>query len=415
MRALPLIALLVAAPAFALDDDAAALGLADKTVTEAVRARDWHAFGEAAWNDATLRTPGAPRRFERLSLGVTYDKRFAPQWRAVFADRLDATLEQEPSDDTSVNTLQEAYVSWLARPDRVADLGRINTRYGVAYGYNPTDFFRANAVRATVSTDPASQRENRLGSAMARGQQLWEGGSLTALYAPKLAEHPDSGTFSPDFGATNATNRWMLAASQRLSEQLAPQFLLFGNAGRPVQFGMNLAALLNDATVLNVEWSGGRSDSLLAQALSLPADTAFRSRLATGVAYTTSNKLTLSAEYEYSGAALDRDAWDALGRGPRAAYGAYRTYASKVQDPPTRRRVFLRAFWQDAWITHFDLTGNVFVDAVDRSWQVWVEARYHWTQVDVALQWQRNVGAPASQYGALPQRRFTQALVRYFL
>jgi hypothetical protein len=414
VRALCLIALLAAAPAFAADDDAAALGLADKTVVPTEQARDWHAFVEAAWNVAALRGTDSMQQFERLSLGFSFDKLFAPNWRAAFADRIDAWWQQEPSRQYNVNTLQEAYVSWQPRPDRIADLGSINTRYGVAYAYNPTDFFRTDAVRSTVSADPAVQRENRLGTVAARGQALWTGGSLTALYSPKLADHPNDSAFDPDFGATNGKNRWLIAGSQQLSDHFNPQWLLFGTVGEPPQFGLNLTALLNDATVLSLEWSGGRSSSLLVQALSLPSDTAFRSRLAANLTYTTPNKLSLTVEYEYNGAALDRDSWDDLGRSSLAAYVRYRTYVADVQDPPTRHRFFLRAFWQDALVNHFDLTSNAFVDAVDRSWQLWLEGRYHWTRLDLALQWQRNEGTRLSQYGALPQQWIVQGLARYF-
>jgi len=414
VRAGLLIALLLAGPA-AADDDAAALGLADKTVTQAERARDLHLFGEAAWSGAPLRSGGPTQQLERLSVGVLYDASFASQWRAVFDDRLDARWQQEPSDRARVNTLQDAYLSWQIQPDRIADLGRINTRYGVAYGFNPTDYFRTHAVRSIVSTDPASQRENRLGSVMARGQALWSGGSLTAAYSPKLADHRATGAFDLDFGATNNQDRWLVVMSQRISEQLTPQLLVLGAAGDAPQVGLNLTTLVNDATVFNFEWSGGRSTSLLAQALALPRDTAFRSRLASNLTYTTPSKLSLTLEYEYDGAAVSDDAWNHLGRTSPAAYGAYRGYVADVQDPPTRRRVFVRIFWQDAAINHLDLTSNIFVDAVDHSRQVWIEARYHWTRVDVAAQWQRNDGSFLSQYGALAERHITQLLVRYFL
>lgn len=414
MRAPWLVALLVSAPAYAADDDAAALNLADKTVTQTEHARDWHVFGEAAWSQATLRHAGAAQQVERASLGVLYDTSLAPRWRAVFSDRFDARRQQKPAGADNVNTLEEAYVSWQAQPDRIADLGRINTRYGVAYGYNPTDYFRAGAVRSIVSNDPASRRENRLGSVMARGQALWTGGSLTGLVSPKLADHRSDSALSPDFGATNGGNRWLLAASQKISDHFAPQLLVLGTAGQPLQLGMNLSVLLGDATVVNVEWSGGRARSLLVQALALRDDSAFRSRLASGITYTTAGKLSLTAEYEYDGAALDRNGWEELGRGSPAAYGRYRAYAADVQDPPTRRRLFLRAFWQDAGINHLDLTSNLFIDLVDHSRQLWIEARYHWTQVDAALQWQRNDGTPASQFGALAERRIWEVVVRYF-
>ena len=74
----------------------------------------------------------------------------------MFADRLDMNRMDGISGNRDINTLKEAYLSWQAQPDRVADLGRINARNGVALGYNPTDYFRAGALRSTVSIDPAS-------------------------------------------------------------------------------------------------------------------------------------------------------------------------------------------------------------------------------------------------------------------
>jgi len=75
--------------------------------------------------------------------------------------------------------------------------------------------------------------------------------------------------------------------------------------GQSPQPGLNLTALPNDATVVYFEWSGGRAPSLAAQALMRPDDTAFRSRLSSGLTYTTANNISLTAEYQYNGAALD--------------------------------------------------------------------------------------------------------------
>ncbi len=63
---------------------------------------------------------------------------------------------------------------------------------------------------------------------------------------------------------------------------------------------------------------------------------------------------------------------------------------------------------------HLDLTAMVRHDLVDHSRLQWLEMRYHWTRVDVALQTQLDTGQPGSNYGALPDRRLWQALARYF-
>ncbi|MBE0622051.1 MAG: hypothetical protein IH605_15775 [Burkholderiales bacterium] len=351
---------------------------------------------------------------ERLSLDVRFDQTFAPGWRAVFADRLDLNRSDGVSGNQDINTLKEAYVSWQPQPDRIADLGRINVRNGVALGYNPTDYFRAGALRSVVSLDPESLRENRLGSAMLRGQALWKSGSLTAIYSPKLADAPSTAPFSADLGATNRRERWQLALSEKLSAALNPQWLLSGGDGQSPQLGLNVTALPNDATVVYFEWSGGRAPSLAAQAQMSEGDTAFRSRLATGLTYTTANNISLTAEYEYNGAALDQGGWDALRRGPPALYGLYRGYVGNLQDPATKNQVFLRALWQDALMKHLDLTAMVRYDAADHSRLQWLEARYHWTRVDLALQTQLNNGDARSNYGASRDRRIWQLSARYF-
>jgi hypothetical protein len=414
VRALVLLLAAATVPALADDGDAAALTLADKTAATVEQSGDWRVYVEAAAREARRQGPGLALRGGRLSIDARFDKTFAPGWRAVFADRLDMNRMDGVSGNRDINTLKEAYLSWQPQPDRIADLGRINARNGVAFGYNPTDYFRAGALRSVVSIDPASLRENRLGSAMLRGQALWNGGSLTALFSPRLADRPSDSVFSPDFGATNRRARWLVALSEKLSDALDPQWLLSGGAGQSPQLGLNLTALPNDATVAYFEWSGGRAASLAAQALVSRDDPAFRSRLSSGLTYTTASNVSLTAEYQYNGAALDAAGWDALRRGPPAAYGLYRGFVSNLQEPPTRHGVFLYALWQDALVKHLDVAAMVRYDAADHSRLQWLEARYHWTRVDFALQTQLNTGQPRSNYGALPERRLWQALVRYF-
>ena len=413
MRILALALLMTAVPALA--DDAAALLLADQTTASAAQASDWRVYLEGAARESRRQGAGLAQHGARLSLDARMDKTIAPGWRAVFADRLDMNRVDGAAGNRDINTLKEAYVSWQARTDEIVDLGRINARNGVAMGYNPTDYFRAGALRSIVSLDPASLRENRLGSAMLRGQTLWAGGSLSAAYSPKLADQRSDAVFNPDFGATNNRARWQLALSQKLADSFTPQWLLSGGAGQSAQFGLNLTALPNEATVMYFEWSGGRAASLASQARMASDDVAFRSHAATGLTYTTSNNISLTAEYEYNGGGLDAQGWSALRHGPPAFYGQYRNFVSNLQEPPTRKQIFLYAVWQDALVRHLDLAAMLRHDLADHSRLQWLEVRYHWTKVDLALQSQLNTGQAGSNYGALPDRRAWQLLLRYFL
>jgi hypothetical protein len=172
VRFLILILLAAAAPAQADDGDAAALLLADKTSATAEHGSDWRVYVEAAAIALRPQGFGLTQHGARLSTDVRLDKTFAPGWRAVFADRLDMNRMDGVSGNADINTLKEAYLSRQAQPNQIVDLGRINVRNGVAMGYNPTDYFRIGALRSAISLDPASLRENRLGSAMLRYQTL---------------------------------------------------------------------------------------------------------------------------------------------------------------------------------------------------------------------------------------------------
>jgi hypothetical protein len=402
------------APAFAGDEDAAALSLADKTEAVAAQTSNWHLYVEGGVGEDRPHDPGYAVHGSRLTLDAKYDDSFAPGWRAVFADHVDFTRLDGLPGNQNINTLKEAYLSWHARTDLIADVGRINVRNGVGVGYNPTDYFRADAVRSIISIDPSSLRENRLGTVMLRGQTLWESGSLTALYAPDLGEQPTTSGFNPDFGATNQHERWQLALSQKITEKINPQWLLSGGAGQSPQLGMNLTGLVNDSTVAYFEWSGGRASPLLQQALMTRVDEAFRSRVASGLTYTTPNNLSFTVEYEYNGAGLDQSNWNTLQHGSPLVYGLYRSFVSNLQDLPTTKSLFFYAFWQDAMIKHLDLTAMVRYDDIDHSRLQWMETRYHWSKVDVALQWQLDNGKSFSDYGAVPERRLWQAVVRYY-
>jgi hypothetical protein len=390
------------------DDDSAALALAGTSSSGVARSASL--VVEAALTDAQL--PDGYSSEARLSFDFRDDVALAAGWRAVIADRLDIDWLDGAQQ---VNTLKQAYVSWQPRSDLLLDAGRINARQGVALGYNPTDFFKADALRSVDSLDPDTLRDERLGTVMLRGETLWGSGAVTALYAPRLADAPSNGAFSADIGATNNQNRWLLSLSQRMGNTFTPQWLLFGQQDGSPQAGVNLTSVLGQATVAFVEASGGRMRSLWEESLNLPASESMRARASTGLTYSTSNKLSLSLEYEYDGAALSRAGWNAARRGDPQNYGRYRDYVASQQELPTQHNVFAYASWQDFLAKHLDLSAFVRIDAVDHSRLPWAEIRYHWARVDAALRWQDFLGSPTSDFGAAPSRQTWQLLLDYYL
>ena len=400
------------------DTDLDALALADKAPDESGKAGDWQGALEVAMVRAAPRDGSAAYDDQRVALDLRLDKALAPGWRAVVSNRLDVFGRRTASGQHPVNTLKEASLSWQPTPERIVDIGRINVRQGVATGYNPTDFFKLNAVRAITSADPDTLRKNRLGSVMLRGQTLWDSGSLSALYSPKLGKGPNDAPFALDAGATNDRERWMFALSQKLSQRVSPQFSLYGEQGGAPQLGMNLTTLLGDATVLNVEWSGGRTATwqaeMTAAGTGATGPRRYANKVATGVTFTTRNKLSLTMEYEYNGWAPDLDGWASLRSDSLANYTRYRTLMRDRLELPTRHALFFYGTWQDAGLRNLNLTLMRRYNTDDHSGLAWAEARYHWKRADLAMQFQSNGGADRSEYGVLPDRRRRQMVASWY-
>jgi hypothetical protein len=397
------------------DDDAAALALGAATPTPAATvARSTMLTVEGAFTEAAQQDAGETS-LQRLSLDGRFDGSFAPGFRAIVAERIDSDWSGSLGGNQEVGTLKEAYVSWQPFTGTLADAGRINARQGVAFGYNPTDFFRADAIRSLVSLDPDSLRDNRLGTVMLRGEELWSTGAITAAYAPRLTEQSSAGALDPDWGATNSRGRWLICASQQLAPGWMPQWLLFSGDGQSPQAGMDITAALGSATVAYLEVSAGRSATLLAQALDQPERSTLRSRASTGVTYSTASKLSLTVEYEYNGTGLSSGKWSRLAASNPQDYGRYREFALLQQDLPTQSNVFGYASWQDLVFRHLDLTAFLRVDLVDHSKLPWFELRRHWTAVDLALRWTDVQGSAVSDFGASTERQTWQLVLDYYL
>jgi hypothetical protein len=408
--------LFAVAPAAASDDAALDLKPASEIPTRAAQRPSFRAFGEVAVGRLGQRYGLGTEETRRASLDLTWDVKLGPQWRAVLSDRLDDIHPVEAGGRSTLNSLREAFIGWQGEDGRAAlDIGRVNYRNGPAYGFNPTDYFRDGASRAVTTADPLALRENRLGTAMLRGQWLWQGGSATVALAPKLRDGPSRESFSVDLGATNHADRALLALSMQPSDRIGLQAFAFHEQDKGLQLGANGTVLFGDATVGFVEWSGGRDTELLSAALGPAPRVARRHRAAAGLTYTTASKLSLTAELQYNGFALDKAQWrDAVAAYGIEAMGAYLYEVQRRQDIASRRAAMLYASQKDAGVKNLDVTGLVRYNAEDHSRFLWVEARYHFSKVDVALQWQANQGRALSEYGAQAGRTLVQVLAAFY-
>jgi len=413
---------------------------------------------ENAFSVSSLRSeqvvpaPG-PRPFnwqERLFLDVRKEWKLADQLSLTYSGRLNFRGEDDlsfPTHENVINDLREAYLGWHPLERTYLDAGRINLKSGVALGYNPTDFFRARAVVEPLSADPTVLREDRLGTLMLRGQQLLDGGSLTAAFAPKLYDpsaiytNLDLPSVDPMLDRTNASSRFLVKSSLNITDRLSPEFLLY-REGAQTRLGANLAESLGQKVVAYLEWSGGRHASLIDGALHYGRETgtvppqapsplpessreSFQNELAIGASYTSESRVTFNLEYHFNQAGFARADWRnwfAAGQSGSSGSAAarelwyLRDYALDRQAPISRHSVFLRADWVDAFIPKLELTGFVNADVYDGSGLAQISADYylsdHWTVGGLVA---TNFGPVRSDFGSLSQAANVMFKVaRYF-
>lgn len=371
-------------------------------------------FLEGAWGNVAQRYAPASRAQGRASLDLSYAAKWSPDVRAVLSDRLDYMDPPEMGSDATVNSLREAYLSWQpSGGNNIYEFGRINLRYGPAYGYNPTDFFRDGSLRTLSSSNPFAMRENRLGSVMLRAQRLWLGGSLSVAYSPKLEDEASRNGWSLDLGATNNRDRALVELGTQFTPRLSSQLLLYKEQGLDAAVGANMTALLSDAAVAHAEWSNASEVNPANRALALPGATSRRNRFAGGVTYTTLGKLSVTAEYQYNGFGAQQQDWAALAASPSAKV-AYLLDAHARQELVSREAFMLYVTQKDLLTKDLDLTAFVRFNTNDHSRQTWLELRHHWTRYDLALQWQQFTGSSDSEYGILPDSRTVQLLANYY-
>jgi hypothetical protein len=413
-RAACLAAALGAGVAGANELDALSLESAPQAEATA-SSRPLRLFVEGALGHASRRYGLGDETPSRASVDAYWAARLGAQWRAVLSNRLDVLDPAEPGWPHAVNSLREAFAGWQdAAAEASVDAGRVNYRLGPAYGFNPTDYFRDGSLRVVTSADPLSWRDNRMGTVMLRGQWLRGGWGVTGVLAPKLKDERSTGSLDLDLGATNHADRALLVVSSPTTGTTSGQGTLFYERGKGWQLGASATTLLTDATVGFVEWSGGR-DVVWQPGTDrddLPVRTA--NRLATGLTYTTPTRATITLEYEYNGFAADPALWESDPvNGPRIL-GEYLYWALGRQDLAPRRAVLLYARQDGLLSKRLDLSGFLRWNADDSSRFLWLEARYRWPRVDVALQYQRADGSALSEFGALANRQVIQVVTALY-
>jgi hypothetical protein len=380
--------------------------------------------------------PAPPRWMNRTSADVNLVWKPAPAFTVTLSDRGNV-LEQEgePIDTSQTlrNDLREAFVTWEAAPRLYVEAGRINVRHGIALGTNPTDFFKAGSLIAQASLDPSVIRQNRLGTLAVMMSSIWNGGSTSVVFAPKVAAgasltSPGSSDVDPHLDATNSVNRVLCTQSVELLD-LSPELVEYFELHRS-KVGINLSKPIGGAIIAYAEFAVGREADLIQRAFdygvatgSFPASVLaiwphdanmrVRSDLAAGASYTVGSTLTVNAEYHLHQGGLsghDFDTWFGAARALSAAPGLAsalwypRGYANYQQEPVAQHQLFVHMYWPRAIVPKLHVSAFAFLNLVDGSSLGSLTVTYDASRAfTIGAFLAVNVGGQETERGSLPQ------------
>ena len=381
-----------------------------------------------------------PNWQNRTSLDLDYKWQFDERIRFSLSDRVsgyEGDTIPFPSNGSARNDFREGSLSCEVFPRTYFEAGRINLKNGTALGYNPTDFFKTRTMVDIVSIDPSALKEDRLGSIMIEGQRLWDNGSLTLAFAPKLqTETPllttPTASFNPLFGQTNSENRFLASLSCDIAG-LSPQALIFLD-GTGTHIGANLSRVISSSIVAYVEWSGVTETNLTNRAVVFGKNTGtlpsgapvvpqsnsrliFQNDLALGASWTSSSNLTINLEYHYHQAGFngaDFNNWLLLGRANSTLARELwfvRQYATDQQEPLMQHEFFLRFDYPDVIQSKLNLGTVAFISPYDGSVLAQASAQYFLSRnLTLGAYLSGAFGSPGSEKGSLPWA--TSAILR---
>lgn len=315
---------------------------------------------------------------------------------------LDALLMAESADQQDFKAsrdthayFKELYATVPVGEQQYWDVGRIIMRNGVGTGFNPTDYFRTNALISRTSEDPSQLRTNRLGAIAWRWQSLGEDSAWSLAYAPKIAVNnsglaTDASVIGQDLQRTNDRERALLRYGHTFDDNVAADVSLYSEAGHP-QLGLNLSYGVGQKLLLTLEGNLARRQTLLAEGFSLsptPLSSAITGRFGSdfsyqtlkqlnlGGSYTSDSNITTLIEFHYNEAGLNKQQWrayfDSARSNPSPASQLplllVRQQASTRQEPISRNTLFSRVTLPE--IFHPDLTLTLLMvrDLEDRSY-----------------------------------------------
>ena len=110
---------------------------------------------------------------------------------------------------------------------------------------------------------------------------------------------------------------------------------------------------------------------------------------------------------------MNQSDWSALAGAPGAQL-AYLSEALRLQELAPRQAYLIYVTQKSLLLKDLDLTAYLPLNPGDDSKLALLELRHHWSNYDLSLQWQQNIGGAGTEFGILPEKRVVQLLGNYY-
>ena len=335
--------------------------------------------------------------------------------------------------------VQELAFTWAATDNLTFQLGRVNIRNGVASGFNPTDWFKADSRIDSDSLDPSDLRKERLGVLAFTATSTF-GSTLAQFgYRPKITAGSGSVLTNHDvvglgLDRTNPTDAYFLKLTPDLGGNLSGTINMLLDDGK-FGAGFEVSGTIGDNLILYGEiftqdslsladnaLQGGAGSPGFRAALGVDTNTSWLTQASVGATWSLpqsivgSQDISLSLEYHYNGAGLNNAQINTLSGAvgaDLAATGSLRNFASVAQEPLARNQMFSRFAWNDFW-KDADIFALGFYVPSDDSGLVQISADFPLNDnLTLDIRGISTFGDTTSVYGAIPTRRSVQMGLTY--
>jgi hypothetical protein len=324
-------------------------------------------------------------------------------------------------EDSQSFNVKELYYQGEFSPSSFYEVGRINTKEGVARGYNPTDYFKGT-TSLTLSNDTKERKDNRLGAFLFSETLFLDTFTLKGIYSPKisLSKHTflsDTKYIGLHLDETNYHDRASLYVDYSGFEDVTSSMILHYDED-DLHLGFNLSYVYS-SWIFYVENSLKRAQSDIAKSIdAMSAHPLIRERfskkkfyideVSVGLNYTSDSNIVTTLEYIHNSGGLDSGDWEdwfALGRQIPVltrTLGALRGKSSKEESIMSQDSLFVFSRASDIQ-TNLDASFLAWVNPYDGSTlsQVGLEYAYD-DSVQTNFYLRNYQGDKESEYGSFP-------------